>query len=297
MPNTSGYIAFIDYARSMALFGMIIYHARVLQILPEQCWVESGTSVHPSSVMECIGSFARNTFIFLIGVSLVLSSSSAIRKHRNSESAKEKKTAFTTSWFFLKNKLKRAANVGLCAFVMTLASKYFMGNHRMIRWGVLHFATVMIILGAIVCSLCIFFFLTRTKRVQNTIESYASTLVTPLFLWAIYAVFQPVPVPHYEFGTERSSLMDLAFGKRLGRLDLCAIDYFNVRKWATLVILGAFVSLAVLPSFEKLRGKVFMGTRQDETVRKLSKYGLELYVGHFVTFLALYKLCVVSGAT
>lgn len=300
-------IVVLDYVRAAALLGMIVYHARVLQRMPESCTARQERSSR-SVFMERLGSFSRNTYVFLIGVSLVLSINSVISRNQRDAPTGTQARAKTAAVSFAKRKMKRAVEVAIGALVMTAASRAFMGSHRMIRWGVLHYAASVIAVGAILGAAVIWYALSGASDDRARAgcaspvsldspaprASLASALAAGLACAMRNPVFKRRLRPAYVPDTPRASLWDLASGSKLGHMDRCTIDYFNTSEWALLSAMGAAAAVVALPLAKQLRGRAMLGPQWDDTVRKLSRFGLELYVTHFVLFLAAYRACAVA---
>lgn len=305
-------IVIIDYVRAAALFGMIIYHARVLQLMP----LDESAPFEVSKLMEWVGYLSRNTFVFLIGLSLTLSVRFFIEKSkermRDAEGSEEEESALRRNQFaknaavsFARRKLRRACEVGFGALVMTLASRLFMGERRTIRWGVLHYATLIILAGGLIGSFFVWAELRQSRKSEALLEagdnntqrkhfpsaSVAAALAAGLAHASMDPHSRQFLRPVFSPSRPRAGLWELAVGSRLGLSDAFAIDYFGTRAWMFLSAAGASTGVAFRHLLDRRRGRPLLGEAADRAVRRLAQVGLELYITHFVAFLAAYRAC------
>lgn len=285
-------IAFIDYLRAGALLGMIVYHARVLQLMPE----DESAPFRVSRVMDLIGALSRNTFVFLIGLSMVLSTDSAVKRGKGVRAAQRSDDfAMEAAVLFALKKLARAGQVGAGAMIMTLASRIFMGERRTIRWGVLHYAASVIAVGGLIGSVFVWYELSQGEGEAREDHFPGVGLAAALSAGLLHAAkdsgAKKALEPRFVPNRTRVGLWDLALGSRIGAADVYAIDYFSTRAWVLLTAAGASAGVAFRRIMNRWRGRTVLGGAPDRAVRRLARMGLELYVTHFVAFLAAYRAC------
>jgi len=110
---SSTHIKWIDNLRGLAFIGMVIHHIYYFYDV-------SHHTKFLSNNIEIIGSFARNIFILLAGLSLYLST-----KNNN----------------FIKKRLYRSIKILIHAFIISIVT-YYMFPNEWIRFGILHFIAV-----------------------------------------------------------------------------------------------------------------------------------------------------------
>ena len=132
-------LRFLDWIRCAAIITMIIHHYHYIPLRVQE-GVMSDTSVQniPKWVDAC-GIFARNTFVALMGISLVLSYRSI---YFNVRSKKVRR--------YIQKKLRRFWYLIISAVTIQLASGILMGEDLAIRFGIIHFAACVAFLGSIV---------------------------------------------------------------------------------------------------------------------------------------------------
>ena len=122
----------IDAWRGHALFAMAIYHFFYFLHYGNIINIPYGSQTLPVITLEAIGSFARNSFVFLVGISAALSyiKRSVILKH-----------PFNKIYLHF---LKRGILVILSASLISIGS-YIFASDKFIYFGILHFIGLSII--------------------------------------------------------------------------------------------------------------------------------------------------------
>lgn len=111
----------LDILRSLAILGMIAYHAAFILVFFHAADIRINDGIWPA-----LGQFVRHTFLILVGISL------AVSYQQRPEN-------------FLKRNMTRAALILILAMLITLAT-YIAIPKAFVRFGILHFIAVSIFL-------------------------------------------------------------------------------------------------------------------------------------------------------
>ena len=123
--NLNNRINEVDFFRGIAIIFMIIFHGFYFYDLIYN------KKIAQNKYLKFMGLFARNTFIFLMGMSIGLSS----QKYKSSD--------------FRKRALKRSGMLLLYAITITVVSRLVLKD-KFIRFGILHFMAISMFILAFV---------------------------------------------------------------------------------------------------------------------------------------------------
>lgn len=234
---------------------------------------------------EACGIFARNTFVALMGISLVLSYRSISFNVRSKKVRR-----------YIQKKLRRFWYLIISAITIQLASGILMGEDLVIRFGIIHFAACVAFLGSIVGGILIHF----GRSLHPWIRIIVLTAVALLTLFGMTtSVLQKRTVV---LDRARAHLSSLALGDSIGLKDIHSLDLFTIPRWAPLVILAATCTIIFLELYDAYRpqplsvddtknvvqNKTIFGNL-SKIITTISKHGLSIYVIHMVLFMFIFS--------
>ncbi len=216
-------INIIDNTRGIAFIFMFIQH--IFYFYDVSTYYK--TEYSKNELIQISGSIARNLFIFLAGVSLVLN----YKKNKNS---------------FIKNKFKRNMEILFHSLIITIIT-YLLYPEFYIRFGILHFIAIASFLGSV-------------------IVPYPNTYLIFIIL---FLFIKPPKI---------NSFIDTITG---ASVNYNMMDWFPLFNWLPLFILGMYF-------IEKIDIKKF-DVVENSFLSFLSKNSLNLYTGHIILLLYLFK--------
>lgn len=276
----------LDWIRCAAILGMIIHHYHYMPSRINETNITNG--VHLPRWVEASGSFARNTFVALMGVSLVLS----YQPIRNDE--KHQKGVR-----FAYRRIYRGVILVCAAMAIQLASAILLGERLAIRFGIIHFAAAIVLLGSIAGAITV----EIGHRMNRGFRLFVLSAIVFISVWKMLMSPRSFSGVQMDW-VPRVSLWKLATGTSIGSTDIHTLDIFTLPRWAPLVVVAASITM-ILVELSEIRSRSNKesenekeNTKHTQThsimrhisngVTTLSKWGLSIYVWHMILFMVIF---------
>lgn len=287
-------VEFLDWIRCAAILGMIVHHYHYIPIRVNETNVPGGTGARVSRWVDIVGSFARNTFVALMGISLVLSYQSIRSDDKDQKGVR-----------FVQQRFKRGVILVCAAMGIQLASAILMGERLAIRFGILHFAATIVLLGSMTGAITV----EIGRRMNQGFRLFVlgvTVFVVGRMMLVSTGSFTGV---HIKW-EPRVPLWNLGTGTSIGSTDVHTLDLFTLRKWVPLVVISASITMIIIELADmwsgsktdtnapKVPGDLKQETKRTQTrsimrsisdgVTTISKWGLSIYVWHMILFMFIF---------